>query len=146
MPQLDLMTFFTQFFWFSLGFSFFYISLLHYIMPSISVNLKLRKKKLDLLAIDINKKKESASNLLTTYDNILLSTLNFSRNYLLKFTNYGSNWISNSANDVNLNDFVNANNTYVKIIGEKNFNLIVLESTLKSSIKDSYWTKLWISK
>ena len=142
MPQLDLMTFFTQFFWFSLGFSFFYISLLHYIMPSISVNLKLRKKKLDLLAIDINKKKESASNLLTTYDNILLSTLNFSRNYLLKFTNYGSNWISNSANDVNLNDFVNANNTYVKIIGEKNFNLIVLESTLKSSIKDSYWTKL----
>ena len=146
MPQHDLMTFFTQFFWFSLGFSFFYISLLHYIMPSISVNLKLRKKKLDLLAIDINKKKESASNLLTTYDNILLSTLNFSRNYLLKFTNYGSNWISNSANDVNLNDFVNANNTYVKIIGEKNFNLIVLESTLKSSIKDSYWTKLWISK
>jgi len=115
-------------------------------MPSISVNLKLRKKKLDLLAIDINKKKESASNLLTTYDNILLSTLNFSRNYLLKFTNYGSNWISNSANDVNLNDFVNANNTYVKIIGEKNFNLIVLESPLKSSIKDSYWTKLWISK
>ena len=82
MPQLDLMTFFTQFFWFSLGFSFFYISLLHYIMPSISVNLKLRKKKLDLLAIDINKKKESASNLLTTYDNILLSTLNFSRNKL----------------------------------------------------------------
>ena len=45
MPQLDLMTFFTQFFWFSLGFSFFYVFLLHSIMPSIALNLKLRKKK-----------------------------------------------------------------------------------------------------
>ena len=143
MPQLDLMTFFTQFFWFSLGFSFFYIFLLHYIMPSISLNLKLRKKKLELLANDINKKKESASDLLTTYDSILSKTLNFSRNYLLKITNYGNTWVSNSITNVNSSNFVNANNDYIKIIGEKNFNFVVLESVLKSSIKDNNWTKLW---
>jgi hypothetical protein len=143
MPQLDLMTFFTQFFWFSLGFSFFYIFLLHYIMPSISLNLKLRKKKLELLANDINKKKESASDLLTTYDSILSKTLNFSRNYLLKITNYGNTWVSNSITNVNSSNFVNANNDYIKIIGEKNFNFVVLESVLKSSTKDNNWTKLW---
>ncbi len=143
MPQLDLMTFFTQFFWFSLGFSFFYIFLLHYIMPSISLNLKLRKKKLELLANDINKKKESASDLLTTYDSILSKTLNFSRNYLLKITNYGNTWVSNSIINVNSSNFVNANNDYIKIIGEKNFNFVVLESVLKSSTKDNNWTKLW---
>jgi len=143
MPQLDLMTFFTQFFWFSLGFSFFYIFLLHFIMPSISLNLKLRKKKLELLANDINKKKESASDLLTTYDNILSKTLNFSRNYLLKITNYGNTWVSSSISNINSNNFVNANNDYIKIIGEKNFNLVVLESVLKSSSKDNNWTKLW---
>jgi len=146
MPQLDLMTFFTQFFWFSLGFSFFYIFLLHYIMPSISLNLKLRKKKLELLANDINKKKESASDLLTTYDNILSKTLNFSRNYLLKVTNYGNVWVSNSITSINSNNFVNANNDYIKIIGEKNFNFVVLESVLKSSSKDNNWTKLWKNK
>jgi len=146
MPQLDLMTFFTQFFWFSLGFSFFYIFLLRYIMPSISLNLKLRKKKLELLANDINKKKESASDLLTTYDNILSKTLNFSRNYLLKVTNYGNVWVSNSITSINSNNFVNANNDYIKIIGEKNFNFVVLESVLKSSSKDNNWTKLWKNK
>jgi hypothetical protein len=143
MPQLDLMTFFTQFFWFSLGFSFFYIFLLHFIMPSISLNLKLRKKKLELLANDINKKKESASDLLTTYDNILSKTLNFSRNYLLKITNYGNTWVSSSISNINSSNFVNANNDYIKIIGEKNFNFVVLESVLKSSSKDNNWTKLW---
>jgi len=146
MPQLDLMTFFTQFFWFSLGFSFFYIFLLHYIMPSISLNLKLRKKKLELLANDINKKKESASDLLTTYDSILSKTLNFSRNYLLKITNYGNTWVSNSITNVNSSNFVNANNDYIKIIGEKNFNFVVLESVLKSSTKDNNWTKLSSTK
>ena len=143
MPQLDLMTFFTQFFWFSLGFSFFYIFLLHFIMPSISLNLKLRKKKLELFANDINKKKESASDLLTTYDNILSKTLNFSRNYLLKITNYGNTWVSSSISNINSSNFVNANNDYIKIIGEKNFNFVVLESVLKSSSKDNNWTKLW---
>ena len=143
MPQLDLMTFFTQFFWFSLGFSFFYIFLLHFTMPSISLNLKLRKKKLELLANDINKKKESASDLLTTYDNILSKTLNFSRNYLLKITNYGNTWVSSSISNINSSNFVNANNDYIKIIGEKNFNFVVLESVLKSSSKDNNWTKLW---
>ncbi len=58
MPQLDLMTFFTQFFWFSIGFSFFYIFLLHFVMPTIALNLKFRKKRLDILANDINKKKK----------------------------------------------------------------------------------------
>ena len=143
MPQLDLMTFFTQFFWFSLGFSFFYIFLLHFIMPSISLNLKLRKKKLELLVNDINKKKESASDLLTTYDSILSKTLNFSRNYLLKITNYGNTWVSSSISNINSSNFVNANNDYIKIIGEKNFNFVVLESVLKSSSKDNNWTKLW---
>ena len=63
MPQLDLMTFFTQFFWFSIGFSFFYIFLLHYVMPVIALNLKFRRKRLDILANDINKKKESVSDI-----------------------------------------------------------------------------------
>ena len=106
MPQLDLMTFFTQFFWFSLGFSFFYVFLLHSIMPSIALNLKLRKKKLEFLANDINKKKESASNLLTTYDNILFKTLNISRIHILKISNYGNTLISNNLLKINSNNLI----------------------------------------
>jgi hypothetical protein len=143
MPQLDLMTFFTQFFWFSLGFSFFYIFLLHFIMPSIALNLKFRRKKLELLANDINKKKESVSGLLTTYDNILFKTLNFSRTYVTKIINYGNSWITSSISKTNSNNFVQANTIYIKTIGEKNFSFALMDVTFKSSIKDKNWVKLW---
>nr|YP_010577898.1 ATP synthase F0 subunit 8 [Cryptomonas pyrenoidifera]UZP15118.1 ATP synthase F0 subunit 8 [Cryptomonas pyrenoidifera] len=146
MPQLDLMTFFTQFFWFSIGFSFFYVFLLHTIMPSIALNLKLRKKKLEFLANDINKKKESASNLLTTYDNILFKTLNTSRNYIIKTTSYGNEWISKSLLKANSINLIESNNDYIKNLAEKSFSFTVLELVLKSSTNDKNWTKLWLNK
>ena len=146
MPQLDLMTFCTQFFWFSLGFSLFYILLLHYIMPSIALNLKFRKKKLELLASDINKKKESASVLLNTYDTILFKTLHFSRNYLIKITTYGNSWVPNIILKTNSTNFLQANIYYIKTVGEKSFNFVLLESALKASHKDANWTKLWKGK
>ena len=72
MPQLDLMHFFTQFFWFSIGFTFLYAYLLHNVVPTIAKNLKFRQKKLELLAKDINKGKDGVSNLLGIYDNLIL--------------------------------------------------------------------------
>lgn len=143
MPQLDLMTFFTQFFWFSLGFSFFYIFLLHFIMPTISLNLKFRKKRLDILANDINKKKEGVLSLLTTYDNVLLKTLNFSRLYVTKTISYGNSWVSKTASEINSVHFLQPNISYIKIIGARGLNFVVLDSGLKISTNDKSWTKLW---
>ena len=143
MPQLDLMTFFTQFFWFSLGFSIFYIFILHYTMPTIALNLKFRKKRLDILANDINKKKEGALTLLTTYDSVLSKTLNFSRLYMTKTVNYGNSWIQNKASETNLAHFLQPNTFYIKGIAVKSLNFVVLESSLKASVGDKNWTKLW---
>lgn len=143
MPQLDLMTFFTQFFWFSLGFSTFYISLLHYVMPTIALNLKFRKKRLGILASDINKKKEGALSLLTTYDNLLLKTLNFSRSHVTKTVNYGNSWIQKKASEINLIHFLQPNIFYLKGIAIKSLNFVVLDSNFKASIGDKNWTKLW---
>ena len=143
MSLLDLMTFFTQFFWFSLGFSFFYILLLHYVMPVISLNLKFRKKRLDILANDINKKKEGALNLLTTYDNVLLKALNFSCLYVTKTLNFGNSWIQKTAFEINSGHFSYSNLLYVKSLAFKGLNLVVLESSLKISTSDKNWTKLW---
>ena len=73
MPQLYLMHFFTQFFWFSIGFTFLYAYLLHNVIPTLAKNLKFRQKKLELLANDINKGKDGVSNLLGVYDNLISS-------------------------------------------------------------------------
>nr|YP_010835002.1 ATP synthase F0 subunit 8 [Cryptomonas gyropyrenoidosa]WFQ82677.1 ATP synthase F0 subunit 8 [Cryptomonas gyropyrenoidosa] len=145
MPQLDLMTFFTQFIWFSLSFSIFYIFMLYSVVPRIAFNLKFRKKKLEYLSIDINKKKENVLTLLTTYDNLLLKSLNLSRTYINKALNNGNFWIKATTSEVyKIDVFISANNNFLKTISEKNFNLILLDQVLKSSPKDSNWTKLWI--
>jgi hypothetical protein len=112
-------------------------------MPSIALNLKFRRKKLELLANDINKKKESVSGLLTTYDNILFKTLNFSRTYVTKIISYGNSWITSSISKTNSSNFVQANTIYIKTIGEKNFNFALMDTALKNSIKDKNWVKLW---
>jgi hypothetical protein len=143
MPQLDLMSFFSQFFWFSIGFSFFYIFLLHYIIPSIVLTLKLRKKKLESLATDINKKKEGASSLLTTYDTVLSKALSSSRVLLTKINDHGNSWVTSTVIKINSVDFAQPNENYIKSIGEKDFSTILLDVGLKNNVKDSYWSKLW---
>jgi hypothetical protein len=143
MPQLDLMSFFSQFFWFSIGFSTFYIFLLHYIIPSIVLTLKFRKKKLELLATDINKKKEGASDLLNTYDSIISKALNFSRILINKINDHGNSWVTSTVIKVNASSFQESNKSYVKAIGEKDFGIVLLDAGLKNNTKDSYWSKLW---
>ena len=46
MPQFDIFSFSTQLFWTFLGFSLLCFSLNYYLLPAISITLKLRRKKL----------------------------------------------------------------------------------------------------
>ncbi len=132
MPQLDLMAFFTQFFWFSVFFSFFYIFFLHFIMSSISLNLKFRKKRLNILAEDINKKKEGSFSLLSSYDDILSKTLNFSRLHVGKIITMGNLWLSQTSFNINRTNFSDPNSMYLKILGIKSLNSVILESNFKT--------------
>jgi len=132
MPQLDLMTFFSQFFWFCMSFSFFYLFLLYCILPIVSLNIKFRKRLLNLFARDINLKKNSISNLLLVYDNIMLKVLNFSRLYIVKVINFSELWLQAILTTINSKYFSYANARYIKIIGEKDFSFFVLSCLLKN--------------
>jgi len=131
MPQLDVMTFFSQFFWFSLMFSCFYLFLAYYILPIISLNLKLRKRLLDIFAKDINNKKFSMSNLLFTYDNTLLKVLTFFRLYIVKVLFFSDSWLLLNLSKISLSFFSSSNVNYVTTISEKNFTPFVLNCLFK---------------
>jgi len=143
MPQLDIMTFFTQFFWFSLSFVFFYLFLLHFILPLITINLKYRKKILQFLAVDINKKKESAFEAFDIYDNILFKTFNFFRVYMSKILIFINSWIIANVSMISVNFFVLANNKFLKTIVEKSLGLFILNYKLKTSSNMFNWSLLW---
>lgn len=133
MPQLDLMTFFSQFFWFSLSFTFFYSFLVYYALPKICLSIKFRKRLLELLAKDINSKKSSFSNLLLTYDNLMLKLLNFSRCYAAKILSFSDSWLQKTLIKLSaVKYFPYANTKYIKLISEKDFLFFVLSCMFKN--------------
>jgi len=128
MPQLDLMHFFTQFFWFSIGFTFLYAYLLHNVVPTIAKNLKFRQKKLELLAKDINKGKDGVSNLLGVYDNLILRSFQLWKLNISNLTEHGNDWLSTNIKNLNSSNFSGANKEYLKTIGEQHYRNLVVKS------------------
>ena len=130
MPQLDLMTFFTQFFWFCLSFIVFYLLLLHYILPFLVLNLKFRKEMLKVLAYDINKKKENVSDIYGIYDNIIFTVLTFFRSYISKILKFSNLWIISNLVKVNLGLFLQVNTKLLKAVIEKKFIIYIINNKL----------------
>ena len=46
MPQFDVFTFLSQLFWLFLFFSIFFVNFIYYLLPSLAVTLKVRRRKL----------------------------------------------------------------------------------------------------
>lgn len=130
MPQLDLMSFFTQFFWFSLAFSLFYIIMLHYILPSIVLSLKFRKKVLEHLATNIDIKKRNVSDILITYDTVLQKAFRFSRLYINKVIVFCNVWILSISLKVNNSCFMLVNSFFTRMVIEKTFCVTILNNKL----------------
>ena len=128
MPQLDLMHFFTQFFWFSIGFTFLYAYLLHNVIPTIAKNLKFRQKKLEVLANDINKGKDGVSDLLGVYDNLIFRSFQLWKSNISNLTEHGNNWFSTNVKNLNNSNFNAANKEYLKTVGEQNYRNLVVKS------------------
>ena len=128
MRQLDLMHFFTQFFWFPIGITFLYAYLLHNVVPAIAKNLKFRQKKLELLANDINKGKDGVSDLLGVYDNLIFRSFQLWKSNISNLTEHGNNWFSTNVKNLNNSNFNAANKEYLKTVGEQNYRNLVVKS------------------
>ena len=128
MPQLDLMHFFSQFFWFSLGFTFLYAYLLHNTIPVIATNLKFRQKKLEILATDINKVKDNVSVLLGVYDNLIFSSFQLWKSNIALISKQGDAWVVTNVQALNNSRFRFVNEEYLRAVSEQNFKSIVLKS------------------
>nr|YP_009476687.1 ATP synthase F0 subunit 8 [Proteomonas sulcata]AVM81180.1 ATP synthase F0 subunit 8 [Proteomonas sulcata] len=131
MPQLDSMTFFTQFFWFSVGFIFLYAYMLHYVIPALSSILKFRNKKLDNLALDVNKNKTGAGDLLVTYNQLILRSFKLFRINFVKTTEESTSWFESNNHKIISDNFANANKQYLLNIGEQNYKNLLFKVNSK---------------
>jgi len=101
-------------------------------LPKISLNIKARKRLLNLFAKDINIKKNSISDLLIVYDKLLLKALIFFRFYISKVLFFCDSWLQLTLNKINLSSISTCNIKYVKIISERELIIFVLYCLLKN--------------
>lgn len=136
MPQLDKVTFLSQFFWLCVFFFGFYIFQLKYFLPEMSRILKFRKKRLSEssgfnLKEENNSVRNSASTLL---ENLLLNSKNVFKTSFSK----SDNWFSDYAQNLNQKAFRKGNLQYLQSIADKSlsksFAIVALNNNFSEKI------------
>lgn len=114
MPQLDLISFFPQVFWCFVLFFVFFFCFSFFMIPKIATVLKFRKKKLVLLANEINSKKDGSSFLLMEYDNLLKNAFLEITQTLKNVLTFGNSWVSSTIYKLNITEFQQINQRYLR--------------------------------
>ena len=120
MPQLDKVTFFSQYLWLVLFFLGFYFFVLKIVLPTIVTIFKVRKKKLEAIAIEIESLKKEESTILSTYDSVLIDSFNSSREIFNNVVSVSNTWIDDSARKINKTALLEANERYLNTINDIN--------------------------
>lgn len=118
MPQLDKVTFLSQFFWLSFFYLGFYFLVLKYFLPKMSRLLKFRKKKMSGSEDGVNFLVSENEQIKNHFDSMIAKSLHTSRNIFNDNIHRTENWLSNVKDDTNKKHYDNLNTTYIASIGE----------------------------
>ena len=118
MPQLDKVTFLSQFFWLCLFYLGFYYIVLKYFLPKISRILALRQKKMNLSQDGFHSLQQENQQVRENLDNTIYRGLSLSRNVFNDFYSRTNNWLDESLTSINKTQYKTVNNSYIHSLGE----------------------------
>jgi len=130
MPQLDFYIAMSQVFWFTLAFLLFYLLISKNILPAIARSIKLREKKVDNSSV--TSLDDESNNVIENTSLLLETSLKDSQELLSKVSTSSANWLNSTIKDTNEQVFKNANQNYVKVIGELRGRSFLIEETISS--------------
>lgn len=132
MPQLDHVSYFSQFFWVSLLFLGFYLVLVQVFLPRIATILKVRKK-LIILSVNENQSEstKSKSEDITPYDLVLSKSLRETKELLLDANKQTNQWTSITHEEIVNKHLKQSYTKYVESLGDILGKKYVLQSLLK---------------
>jgi F0F1-type ATP synthase membrane subunit b/b' len=134
MPQLDTLTFFSQFFWLCFFFLGFYLTLVKYFLPRMSKILKIRSLRMNSNTgtggFFSEIQKENAD-LQKTRDQSLSTALKESRTFFNQSFITTNTWLSNVLQEINKNQFLEMNKNYITSIS----NLSTSQSLILNNLK-----------
>lgn len=119
MPQLDKVTFLSQFFWLSIFFLAFYIILLKQFLPKMSRILKFRKKRLTFSGegvVQLGGEKEKVEK---SYSTLVGNGLSLPRNVLSANFKKIESWLKDTLSQTNQTGLGQVNKRYIASLGER---------------------------
>lgn len=133
MPQLDHVSYFSQFFWLSILFLTFYLVLVQNFLPKIATILKMRKK-LILQTNNTNNVNEnigSADQILSSHDQVLLKGLKEAKDLLSVTSKLTNTWVLNTQEQITNRNLATSHVKYVESIGDILGKKYLLQTLLK---------------
>jgi len=112
MPQLDKLTYFTQFIWLVVFFLAFYNINIQFLLPKIYKGIKIRQKRVESMFSE----KESGSNTVNAYEELIKTSLSETRNAFLKTISVSSNQMVSILKQVNNKSLLKKNQKYLETL------------------------------
>ena len=119
MPQLDKVTFLSQFFWLCAFFLGFYLVVLKNFLPKMSRVLKYRKKRLGQSGQGAGNMHQENTLVRSSANKVLQSGFKNSKDLFQHNSQRTEKWLLDLIKGTNNTSFKNTNNTYLKSIGER---------------------------
>ncbi len=146
MPQLDKISFLSQFFWLSFFYLGFYFLIYKYFLPKMSRVLKFRKRKMNTSQEGGTTMGEESDKVGSSYQALLSTGLTTCKSALYQNFRGAEDWLNNTVSVANQTRLKNTNQTYISSLGERSISqrLIISQAFVDVSEKTSF--ALLISK
>lgn len=136
MPQLDHVTYLSQFFWLFVCFLSFYVILVNKLLPKISSVLKMRRRLLSNEIVETTKTSTAiASEGATTYEQLVATSVAYTKDTLDISLKEATKWIQSNTESIHKTELAPAHAQYLNIVGELIAKKYVLGSILASTSK-----------
>ena len=146
MPQLDKVTFLSQFFWLCFFYLGFYYILVKYFLPKISRILALRKRKLSVSHQGIQSLQDENKKIRANSDNILSRAFSASKDVFVNFFSQTTTWLNTTVNSVNKSHYQTINKSYIDFLGETSLSQNILLYHASNNIPEKLAIKFLIEK
>jgi hypothetical protein len=146
MPQLDKVTFLSQFFWLCIFYLGLYYILLKYFLPKISRILALRRKKMNLSQVGLTSLHEENLNVRKNKEQLLSNALSTSRKIFQDFFSHTNTWLENNQHSISNTHYQTANTSYIDYLGETSLSHNVLLYHASNTMPEKLAVKILMEK
>ena len=140
MPQLDKITFFSQFFWLSFFYLGFYFLIYKYFLPKMSRTLKFRKRRMNNSQQGVTSMGAESDKVGSSYQALLSTGLTTCKSVFNQNFKGAEEWLNNTVSLANQTRLKNTNRAYISSLGERSISqrLVISQAFVDLSEKTSF--------